>query len=535
RRAKEDLAQAERFWAILSPRAKLHGLFREAWHNAIMYDEHTWGAHSSISQPFSEFTVSQEKFKQKFALNTRDIAGRILEQVTAPVTVERSTTIDVYNTASWDRAGVVMLPAALSAGGDRLVDGVGKAVSTQRLASGELAALVPAVPAFGAERFTLLPGKAENSGDVVLEGNVLENGKVRIEINPDDGSIESLFSKTLGRELADRKEGFGLNDYLYTLGRITGEGYHRITTPATVTVEDAGPVVGTLRIESAAPGCARLVRRVRIYAGLDRIDLVNEMDKKQELQPESAYFTFPLNVPGGQPRINVPFAVVRPEKDQLPGANRNYYCVERWVDVSNEEFGVTWITRDAPIVKFHPFKIIERGRGCLPVATMMFDKTPDGVPAWWDREIEPTSFFYSWVMTNHWETNYRAYQEGPHRFEYTLLPHAEYDQAAAQRGAREVTQPLVALPADPARPAVRPSLHVEGDGVVLTSLRPSRDGKALMVRVFAASGQPERFTVGRAEPQHVYLSDPRESRGPKIAGPIDLAGYGVVTLRLEPQ
>lgn len=535
RRAKEDLAQAERLWSILSPRAKLHGLFREAWHNAIMYDEHTWGAHSSISQPFSEFTVSQEKFKQKFAFNTRDVAGQILDQVTAPVTVEGSTTIDVYNTASWDRAGVVMLPAGLSAGGDRLVDGVGKAVSTQRLASGELAALVPAAPAFGAERFTLLPGKAENSGDVVVEGNVLENGKVRIEINPDDGSVKSLFSKPLGRELVDPKEGFGLNDYLYTLGRITGEGYSRITTPATVAVEDAGPVVGTLRIESAAPGCARLVRRVRLYDGLDRIDLVNDMDKKQELLPESVYFTFPLNVPRGQPRINVPFAVVRPEKDQLPGANRNYYCVERWVDVSNAEFGVTWITRDAPMLKFHPFKIIERGRGCLPVATMMFDKTPDGVPEWWDRKIEPTSFFYSWVMTNHWETNYKAYQEGPHRFAYTLLPHGRYDQAAAQRGAREVTQPLVALPADPARPVVRASLDVEGDGVVLTSVRPSRDGKALMVRLFAASGQPERFTVGRAKPQNVYLSDPRESRGRKVAGPIDLAGYGVVTLRLEPQ
>jgi alpha-mannosidase len=187
------------------------------------------------------------------------------------------------------------------------------------------------------------------------------------------------------------------------------------------------------------------------------------------------------------------------------------------------------------MLKFHPFKIIERGRGCLPVATMMFDKTPDGVPDWWDRKIEPTPFFYSWVMTNHWETNYKAFQEGPHHFEYTLLPHGRYDQAAAQRGAREVTQPLIVLPVVRDRPLIKPAIRVEGDGVVVTSLRPSRDGKALMVRVFAASGEPERFTVGRAEPQHVYLSEPRESRGRKVTGPIDLKGYGVVTLRLEPQ
>ena len=312
------------------------------------------------------------------------------------------------------------------------------------------------------------------------------------------------------------------------------EPVSRITVPATVTVEEAGPVVGTIKIESAAPGCTKLVRRVCIYDGLDRVDLFNDLDKKQELKPESVYFTFPLLIPDGQARIDVPFAVVRPEKDQLPGANRNYYCVQRWVDVSNADYGVTWITRDAPMLKFHPFKIIGRGRGCLPAASMMYDKTPNGVPEFWDREIEPASFFYSWVMTNHWETNYRAYQEGPHRFAYTLLPHGQYDQAAAQRGARNTTQPLLAFASDPTRPILKPALHVEGDGVLVTSLKPSRDGEALMVRVVAASGRPERFALKWAEPKRIYLSSPQESRGRRIEGPIDLPAHGIVTLRLEP-
>ena len=533
RRAKEDLDQAERLWTMLTPQAKLHDLFGSAWHNAIMYDEHTWGASCSISKPFSEFTISQEKFKQKFALNARDIAGQVLEQTIGPVAVQGSKTIDLYNTASWDRGGVVVLPHAMSAGADRLVTAIGDAIATQRLESGELAVLAPAVPAFGAKRLTLQPGEPEATGDVVARGSVLENNRIRIEIDPINGSIKSIFSKTLNKELVDHKEGFGLNDYLYTLGRVTGEGYSRITTPAVITIEDAGPVVGTMKIESDAPGCNKLVRRVRIYSGSDRIDLTNDMDKKQELAQESVYFTFPFNVPKGQPRINVPFAVVRPERDQLPGANRNYYCVQRWVDVSNSDYGVTWVTRDAPMLKFHPFKIIGRGRGCLPVATMMYDKTPEGVPEFWDRTIDPGPFFYSWVMTNHWETNYKAYQEGPHRFAYTLLPHARYDQATAQRSAISVTQPLVAVAVDPERPILRPMLHVESDGVIVTSFKPSRDGDAQMVRLFAASGRPERFMLKWSEPKQVYLSDPQESRSTKIAGPIDLPAYGVVTLRAE--
>ena len=536
RRAKEDLVQAERLWSMLDPQADLHDRFRQAWHNAIMYDEHTWGASCSISQPFSDFTVSQERFKQKFALNTRDLAQEIQKQVLSRVAVSESKAIDLYNTTCWDRPGVILLSRALSANGVRLVDEAGKAVSTQRLKSGELAVLAPVVPAFGASRLMFQSGPTETVGDVRVAPNVLENSKIRIAIRAADGAIGSVFSKTLAKELVDPSKGFGLNDYLYTLGRVTGEGYQRLESPATVTIEDAGPIVGTIKIESDAPGCNRLVRRVRIYHALERIDLVNEMDKRQELRPESAYFAFPFNVPGGQPRIDVPFAVVRPEKDQLPGANRNYYCVQRWLDVSNAEYGLTWITRDAPMVKFHPFRIIGRGRGCLPAASMMYDKTPDGVPDFWVRQIAPTPFFYSWVMTNHWETNYKAYQEGVHRFAYTLLPHAAYDQATIQRSAIRVTQPLLAVAVSPNRPLLPPILRIDGgDGIVVTSFRPSLDAKALMVRLFAASGKPEQPVMKWTEPKRVYRSDLQEIRGTEVAGPIDLPAYGVVTLRVVPR
>ena len=40
-----------------------------------------------------------------------------------------------------------------------------------------------------------------------------------------------------------------------------------------------------------------------------------------------------------------------PEKDQIPGACKNWFSVERWVDMSNEKYGVTWATADAPLVE----------------------------------------------------------------------------------------------------------------------------------------------------------------------------------------
>ena len=47
--------------------------------------------------------------------------------------------------------------------------------------------------------------------------------------------------------------------------------------------------------------------------------------------------------------MDVPFGIVRPELDQIPSACKNWFSVNRWVDVSNDQLGVTWVTLDAPL------------------------------------------------------------------------------------------------------------------------------------------------------------------------------------------
>ena len=42
---------------------------------------------------------------------------------------------------------------------------------------------------------------------------------------------------------------------------------------------------------------------------------------------------------------------MRPEIDQLPGSCKNWLTVGRWVDIANRQFGITWVTRDAPLIQ----------------------------------------------------------------------------------------------------------------------------------------------------------------------------------------
>ena len=68
RNAAEEIAQDEILWSLLDPAHYPHDRFAGAWRNALLFDEHTWGAYNSWSEPESNFVKTQWRIKQQFAL-----------------------------------------------------------------------------------------------------------------------------------------------------------------------------------------------------------------------------------------------------------------------------------------------------------------------------------------------------------------------------------------------------------------------------------------------------------------------------------
>ena len=177
-----------------------------------------------------------------------------------------------------------------------------------------------------------------------------------------------------------------------------------------------------------------------------RLDAASYTDKEGK---ESVNFAFPFHVPGGEMRLDLPLGVIRPELDQMPSACKNWLTVGRWADVANRDFGVTWVTLDAPLVQV----------GGITATLLNSQTNPDT----WRKTIEPTQQLYSWAMNNHWGTNYRAYQEGPTVFRFVLRPHRRLDPAEASRfaiglqpAAGRDPRPGTETPRRPAVPAVEP-------------------------------------------------------------------------------
>ena len=220
RASAERLVQAETLWAMRNPGPFPATAFQDTWRNVLLYSEHTWGAHNSISQPDLPFVRDQWKVKQGFALDADKESRQLLDQSlqsktgVSPVASE----LDVFNPSSWPRTDLVTLSREQSAVGDRVVDEKGKPVPSQRLTSGELVFLARKVPAFSARRFQVEAGAAPAGGSAKAEVPTLANPDFTIRIDDHTGGIVSLFSRLLNRELVDARAATALNDYFYLPG-----------------------------------------------------------------------------------------------------------------------------------------------------------------------------------------------------------------------------------------------------------------------------------------------------------------------------
>ncbi len=518
RRAAERLVQAQTLWTLLDAGSYPHDEFELAWNKLIMYDEHTWGAWNSISDPDNDFVIQQAKYKQNYALDGARKASDLLDRGIREHQKTGSDAIDVYNTLNWVRSEVVFLGPEQSKTGDRIEDENGQPVASQRLSSGELAFMAENVPAFGAKRFFVKAGKAVFKGTALnVDQHSLDNGSVRVVLDSQTGAIESLKHKKAGVEMADLSKGYGINDYLYIIGRDAQKNNMRIDSSVTISVVDAGPLVGALKIECKAPGANQLTRIVRMTQNSDIVQMANVVDKQKERRPEGVYFSFPFNIPNGTMKIDTPWSVFQPDKDQINGANKNFFCVQRFVDISNEHYGVTWVSIDAPIVQWDPIKIASAR-----------DKND------FRTTLTPNQTIHSWVMNNHWETNYAADQDGRIPFLYAIWPHAGgYDAVKSQQVSRAVHQPLIVVESYGKSPVLQSNLEVNGNGIVVTSVKPCRDGDGTMVRLFNTNTTNTIASVKWKEGDHtVWLSNPLEKKIKKINGAIPMVSQEIVTLRI---
>jgi alpha-mannosidase len=524
RNTADKLSQAQVLWALQKPDKYPVGQFEEAWKKVLLYSEHTWGAWCSITDPENKMTIEQWDIKKGYAEDAAAMTGKLFNNLGA---TNSGSKIDVINTNSWKRSEMIFLSKELSATGDKVVDATGKVLKSQRLSDGSLAVLGATVEPFAATRLTVSAGKIKPEGTVAVSSNKISNNLIECEIDSKKGDIISLIDKRTGKNLIDIKGGKAANQYLFLEGKDLAD--LQTNGAVTLSIKENGPLVGAIEITSDAPGCNTLIRQIWLAHDADYVVIVNTVDKKRAPMPEkigdwflaqnknkeSVNFGFPFEVKNGIMRLDIPLGQMIPEQDQMPSACKNWFTIGRWADVSNDNEGITLVTLDAPLVEV----------GEISATLVGSQSNPDV----WRKKVEPTQTLYSWVMNNHWGTNYRQYQEGPVVFRYVLRPHQGFDATSSSRFATGFSQPLVIRPATDQ--AYTAPFVLESKSVTVIAFKPADDGDGFILTLYNPEKTADSFTVKPASGTRLYLCDTGENKLGEIPYTVSLAGQEVMSVR----
>lgn len=494
RRAEERATTAEMLHslaAITTGASYPKTNFDDVWHNILLYNEHTWGASRSISEPQSEETVKQWAVKAAYAhkadAETRDLLKSGMAELAA---MAPPSDLVVFNQLAWSRSALVRTDL-----GGAVQDAETKQVlPCQALPEGGNCFIADHLPGIGYRSYHTAALKDTPPPAVRISGNQMENEFYRVTLNPKTGGIQSIYDKELGRELVDTNSQYDLGELIYVTG---GEGTYAIHSDLTnlpppkfeyhwqsgTGIESLnGPVFGELDSEAAAENFPGIKLRVRLYRGLKQLDLVYELDKTETTNKEAVYLAFPFALdprPGGL-WLEYPDAVTEPLADQHGSACRDWYSVQRWLAVSDGDDTVEISPLDAPLFTL----------GHMTGST-------------WPRETSlKRGHVFAYLMNNYWHTNYKASQGGHFVFRYSLTSSAGgfSKHAAVVRGWNMYCPPAAALgrsDANPANAAARSLVGLEPAGLPLTTIKQAEDGNGFIFRYcdYAGEGGTAKLTL----------------------------------------
>lgn len=540
----ETLLAAEFVGAWLSSLGKSEWspeLVNEIYEYATLYDEHTWGAFSSVEAPNGLFSRSQWNRKAGYAYqaaaNAHDLLARTARTLASqyafqqdevhfdlgqlPPEMAKPTTtykeLLIINPLPFARDLIVEEPVRR---GGQAPAGMLEQYLPRGLTWGiqpdpEGRKVAATVPALGYAFVQL--DKERKGGDIAGSGSTIENAFYRITVDPATGGLTEWYDKVLDHDFAGSYQGWSIGQYVYEwvdspLGRDAlfrtdwaneDFGVPPAETPfcrSTVAdVELHAPVIRgdavTVSATVRAKGIHVATCTYTLPSNQRSLEVRWSLHKEHVTEPEAVFFAFPFNL--GDPTFlaDVNGVPVAPNEDQLPGSVRDWYPIQRWVTVCDGTHGVTLVPVDAPLVHLGG---ITTGK--------------------WAQELQPESpTLMSWAMNNHWMVNFKASQGGEVPFRFVLTTYEGQPNVAhcSRFSSETVTNPIVLR--DCIRkdgvPTEGQFLEVTPSDGVLVNLKPADDGRGIIARVQnvtdAELGVALRFSI--ATPRTAYLCDPVET------------------------
>ena len=519
RRAKERALAAETFAALAGAvnsaiRYPIE-LDNSIWQNLLLYTEHTWGAAGTWRRPEHDEAMALRRDKEAFSEDAeRDVDYMIrrgMSQLGVKLNLHGPAVV-VFNSLSWPRSGEVEVDINRGQGLVDLETGKPVALELVRRVPDEqydrVRLFAESVPALGYRCYGIVASGAAAKAQNTESTHTIESPHYRLVVDPDRGGIASIYDKTLGKELVDATSPYALDQYVYA-----GYGHERESliqqrdrwnssllqiSPAlpqpelvistarhgTVTAVEKTPWGAKLVMTSSAAHTPSIRTEIRLFDREKKIQIWNHVQKDDVHAPEGVYFAFPFAATAARIRYESQNTWIDPEKDQLPGANKEWFAAQHWVAVSGSDISIGLTLDEVPLLTLG-----DVDRGIWPKTLAIRNGT-----------------IFSYVMNNYDGDDEPPFQGGKFDFHYSITSDATFQPDRLARFSREETRPLetdivneadkLVWPDEPLAAASGGFLEIDDPHVILAACKGAQDGRGVVLRFYNTGASAATAQVG---------------------------------------
>ena len=363
-------------------------------------------------------------------------------------------------------------------------DAAGKGVPLEILSKdattnrAHLRLLVSNIPPLGYETITLTTtGVAANKPALTASVSHLENGFLRVDIDPQTGCITSLFDKRSNTEsLAPAVESEGspanLNgkpcgNLLQTFvdkpkdwdawnidADFTKEHTDLMQADSVKLVENT-PLKAVVRVEKHTAN-SKFTQDITMYPGVPRLDV--KMDVDWHEKHVLLKVAFPVSVTADKATFEIPYgSIERPTTRRTPAEKAKFEVPAlRWADLSDAKHGLSLLND----CKYG----YDAKDNVLRLSLLRS-------PTWPDPHTD----------------------EGHHEFTYSLYPHGgTWKDAMTVRQGYDLNDPLIAVAMTPhagSLPAEHSFVSTDATNVVISDVKQAEDDNSMIIRFYEWAGK----------------------------------------------
>lgn len=502
RNTKEKLRKADFLEAFQgSPGVHYDNVKEESILNTLLYEEHTWGAAQSITDPEDFEVYSQQNHKSHMAYQAADLSayllGKQMEKLADnPLQSKEPEGIMLINTSDVEQDVEIRIPEDYLSKGRHLSAARMKQFLPYANDSkeGEYYGSIKLSP-FSWRKIpfreldNLKMKLDKNQPAYTVTDNSIETPYYIMNFNPKTGRIEKLFDKKRQWSILDETSEWTLFEYVresidplknkeeratffprdVDLGnksisvwnhdwKAIRKGPNQLTSWNIKKTKDTVTYVMLFEAE----GVRSLEQRITFSVYHSKIEFVALLDKEDIKTPESIYFALPLNIQEDwRAYYDTADMFVELDEEQIGTVSKDWITVGKTVSLCDEQKGITLACPDAPLVQIGDFNFGKESK------SIKRNKNP---------------LLLAWAMNNYWDTNFWVSQPGPVQFKYELSPFDSFNEMDAYKVGVSAAKPVEMNVAVHCPKEVSGNLlSISSEKVVPLSIRKDKSKKGIIV------------------------------------------------------